>query len=108
MIYEQRVYQAMPGRLPDLLRRFERLTLGMFERHGIRQAGFWTYLVGGSSNDLVYLLAWETMAERERKWTAFQHDPDWLAGKADTERDGPIVASVTNSFLASTGFSALR
>ncbi len=108
MIYEKRIYHAVPGRLPDLLRRFETVTLPIFERHGIRQAGFWTYVVGGPSTDLVYLLAWETMAERETKWSAFQADPDWQAGRSESERDGPIVASFENSFLQSTRFSALR
>ncbi len=45
MIYEQRTYAVMPGRMPDLLRRFEEAVLPIWERHGIRQAGFWTYLV---------------------------------------------------------------
>ncbi len=108
MIYEQRIYHAVPGRLPDILKRFETVTLPIFERLAIRQAGFWTYLVGGSNHDLVYLLAWESMAERETKWTAFQADPEWLTKRDETERDGPIVASVENSFLQSTRFSALR
>ena len=63
MIYEQRIYHAMPGRMPDLLRRFETITLPLWERHAIRQAGFWTAIVGGSNHDLIYLLAWKSMAE---------------------------------------------
>ena len=39
MIYEQRLYRAMPGRLPNLLARFQNHTLDLWERHGIRQAG---------------------------------------------------------------------
>ncbi len=108
MIYEQRIYHAMPGRLADVLKRFETVTLPIFERLGIRQAGFWTYLVGGSNTDLVYMLAWESMAERETKWAAFQADAEWIAKRAETERDGPIVASFENSLLQSTRFSALR
>ena len=50
MLYEQRIYHAMPGRMPDLLSRFEQVTLAIWERHGIRQAGFWTVVVGGSSD----------------------------------------------------------
>ena len=71
MIHEQRIYHAMPGRMPDLLRRFETITLPLWDRHGIRQAGFWTTLVGPSNHDLTYLLAWESMAEREQRWQAF-------------------------------------
>ena len=68
MIYELRIYQCVPGRLPVLLKRFEDYTLKIWEKHGIRQAGFWTVLIGDSSNDLHYLLAWESMAEREKVW----------------------------------------
>ena len=46
MIYELRVYHAVPGRLPDLLKRFDSITLKIWQRHGIEQAGFWTTLVG--------------------------------------------------------------
>ena len=28
MLYEQRIYHAMPGRMPDLLKRFEQRLLG--------------------------------------------------------------------------------
>ena len=108
MIYEQRLYQATPGKLPALLARFRNHTLKLWERHGIRQAGFFTTLIGASSNDLTYYLAWESMAEREQKWPAFATDPEWLAVKAETEKDGPIVDKVVSQFLAPTDFSAVK
>ncbi|WP_376089061.1 NIPSNAP family protein [Roseomonas sp. CCTCC AB2023176] len=108
MIHELRIYHCVPGRLPDLLRRFETVTLGIWERHGIRQAGFWTVAVGPSNQDLYYLLEWESLAERERKWGAFASDPEWLARRAETERDGAIVASVENMILAPTAFSSVK
>jgi hypothetical protein len=48
------------------------------------------------------------MAQREERWNAFQADPDWIARRAETEKDRPIVARIENSFLAPTDFSALR
>ena len=108
MIYELRVYHAVPGRLPDLLKRFDTITLKIWQRHGIEQAGFWTVLVGDSNQDLFYLVQWESLAERERKWNAFMADPEWQAKRAETERDGPIVASISNSFLQPTAFSSVK
>jgi hypothetical protein len=108
MIYELRVYHCLPGRLPALLKRFETITLKLWEKHGIRQAGFWTTLVGESHMDLTYMIAWESLADREKRWTAFGTDPEWLAKRAETERDGQIVASITNSFLAPTSFSSVK
>jgi hypothetical protein len=108
MIYELRVYHCMPGRLPALLKRFETVTLAIWERFGIRQAGFWTVMVGPSNHDLYYLLAWESLAERDQKWNAFMADPEWVAKRAESERDGPILASVSNSFLQPTSFSSVK
>ena len=108
MIYETRVYRCLPGRLPALLKRFETTTLKLWEKHGIRQAGFFTTLVGESSLDLTYMLAWESLAEREQKWTAFATDPDWIAARAKTEEDGQIVSNITNQLLVPTAFSSVK
>lgn len=108
MIHELRIYHCVPGRLPALLNRFDTITLGLWERHGIRQAGFWTVLVGDSNQDLYYLLEWESLAEREEKWNAFAADPEWLEKRAETEKDGQIVASVNNQILQPTAFSSVK
>ena len=108
MIYEQRIYQCIPGKLPALLKRFETKTLAIWKKHGIRPTGFWTVLIGDGNNDLHYLLAWESLAEREQKWNAFQADPEWLAKRAETEKDGPIVANVANQLLTPTAFSSVK
>jgi hypothetical protein len=108
MIYELRVYKCIPGRLPALINRFANITLKLWEKHGIKQAGFWTTLVGESNQELYYLLAWESLADRDKKWNAFQADPEWLAKRAETEKDGPIVANVANQLLAPTAFSSVK
>ena len=108
MIHELRIYHCVPGRLPALLNRFDTITLKIWERHGIRQAGFWTTEVGPNNQDLYYLLEWESLAEREEKWTAFQADPEWIAKRAETEADGAIVSQIENMILKPTAFSAVQ
>jgi len=108
MIYELRVYYCVPGRLPNLLKRFETITLGIWEKHGIKQAGFWTVLVGESNQALYYLLAFDSLADREKKWNAFQTDPEWIAKRAESEKDGPIVQSISNTILNPTSFSSVK
>lgn len=108
MIYELRVYTCVTNRLPALLNRFANHTLKIWERHGIRQAGFWTTVIGASNHELIYLVQWQSMAEREEKWTKFQSDPEWIAARADSEKDGPIVANVASQFLAPTAFSSVK
>ena len=100
MIYEMRSYRAMPGRLPDLIKRFDTVTLKLFDKHGIKQAGFWTTEVGESNHNLMYLIAYESMADREKKWGAFGADEEWQKLKAtpgytDAEIDVMIAAGVT-------------
>src|SRR5262249_15039197 len=76
---------------------------------GIRQAGFWTVLVGdGRNQDLHYLLAWEPLAEREAKWNKFVNDPEGVSKRAESEQDGPTIASIKNMFLQPTAFSAVK
>ena len=108
MMYELRIYYCVPGRLPNLLKRFDTITLKLWEKHGIKQAGFWTTLVGESNQDLTYLLAWESLADRDKKWNAFQSDPEWISARAKTEEDGPIVGNIVNQLLVPTAFSSVK
>jgi len=87
MLYELRIYHCVPGRLPDLLKRFDTITL---------------------NQALYYFLKWESLADREKKWAAFQADPEWNTKRAETERNGAIVARVENHILQPTSFSSVR
>ena len=108
MVYELRVYHCVAGRLPAIIKRFDTVTCRLFEKHGIKQVGFWTVAIGESSSDLVYMLQWESLADRDKKFAAFAGDPEWKEARAKSEADGPIVDSITNSILMPTSFSALK
>ena len=108
MIYEYRVYDAAPGKLPALHARFRDHTMGIFERHGIKNIGYWTSAVGDVSNRLIYIIAFEDMAHRERAWNAFQNDPEWQKVRAESEVDGALTSKVFNSFLSPTDYSPLQ
>lgn len=108
MIYEQRIYRCIPGKLPALLSRFENHTLKIWDKHGIRQAGFWTVLVGDGNHDLHYMLAWDSLAERDKKWNEFQADPAWHKARDESEKAGPLIANITSALLRPTAFSAVK
>ena len=108
MIYEMRQYRCVPGRLPALLKRFETITLKIWEKHGIKQAGFFTTMIGESNQELTYFLAWDSLAEREKKWGAFMTDPDWMKARAESEADGQIVGNIVSQILTPTAFSAVK
>ena len=64
--------------------------------------------LGGSNHDLIYLLAWDSMAEREQKSTAFLADPEWLEKRSESEQNGALISSFSNAFLKPTAFSTVK
>jgi len=107
MIYELRIYEAIPGKLPALNERFAKITMGYFEKYGLKMVGFWTDEVG-MSNRLTYLLAFDDMAARDKAWAGFRADPERLKAFAETEKDGPLVARVTNTIMRPTAYSPMQ
>lgn len=106
MIYELRTYTASPGKIEQLHQRFREVTLALFERHGMRVAGFWTPVAGsGPSDQLVYMLAFPDLESVAARWAAFRADPDWITAKAESERDGELTAQVVSQLLESTDYS---
>ena len=108
MIYELRVYEPHPGKLQALHDRFARHTTRLFEKHGMTIVGFWTPAIGGWSNQLIYLLGHADLAARERAWAAFLADPEWVAAKTESEREGPLVARLRSEMLTPTPYSPLQ
>jgi len=54
------------------------------------------------------MLAWDSMAEREKRWGAFLADPEWVAVVAKTEKDGQLVENISSLLLAPAAFSAVK
>lgn len=107
MIYEWRMYEVVPGKMGALNARFANLTLDLFAKHDIQVVGFWQAVIG-ISNVLYYMLAFRDLAHREQAWQAFASDSAWIAGRAETEKDGPLVAKVTSMIFRPTPYSPLQ
>jgi hypothetical protein len=103
-VQELRIYDSMPGRLPDLNNRFSNHTLGLFEKHGIENVGYWTDIVG-TSNRLTYMIGYPDLGAREKSWNAFQADPEWGKARAASEENGPLVEVSRHSILRPTPYS---
>lgn len=108
MIYELRIYTAMPTKLPALIARFRDHTVALFDKHGITNVGYWTNTIGGRNDELWYMVSFDDLAHRERAWAAFQKDPEWQAARAESEKDGPILHHLESRIMAPTNFSPLR
>lgn len=108
MVHELRIYTAAPGRLAALQARFRDHTCALFEKHGIANVAYWTNAIGGPNDELWYVLGYESLEARAAAWASFAADPAWHQVRAESERDGPLVARIENRIIAMTDFSPLR
>ncbi|MGI8334453.1 NIPSNAP family protein [Actinomadura scrupuli] len=102
MIHELREYVAVPGRAEDLHRRFADLTLDLFREVGLDVQGFWHET--GDRHRISYLCRFASIDEARRHWERFAADPRWLAIKASTEHDGPLIESITIKYLTTPDY----
>jgi hypothetical protein len=107
VIYELRSYEVLPGRMPAMHARFQNHTIGIFRKHGIEVVGFWDVVIG-TSNVLHYILRFDDLGHRERAWATFLADPDWLRVRAESEKDGPIVARIRTEIWRPTPYSPMQ
>jgi len=108
MIYELRIYTAHPGKMGALLSRFRDHTCTLFEKHGITNVGYWLNTVGGRSDELWYMLAFEDQGQREKAWAAFASDPEWQEARRKSEENGPLVHHIENRIMNPLDFSPLK
>ncbi|MEP7267844.1 MAG: NIPSNAP family protein [Saprospiraceae bacterium] len=102
--YELRTYHCHPGKLNDLIARFQNHTTKIFENHGMKNIGYWLP-TAADNNDLVYMLSYPSKAAREQSWKDFSADPEWKKVQSESEANGKIVASVESVFLNAEDFS---
>jgi hypothetical protein len=107
MLYEMRVYEAVPGKMGALNRRFANHTHQLFVKHGFHVVGYWNEAIG-DSDKLTYMLGWTDLNERFEKFAAFGADPDWQKAREESERDGPLVANIRNSIWRPTAYSPMQ
>jgi hypothetical protein len=66
--------------------------------------GYWTE-VFGTSNRLVYMLGYPSLGDREKSWATFQTDSGWQQARAESEKNGPLVAKTYTRILRPTAYS---
>ena len=107
--FEKREYTVNPGKMDALHARFRDHTNRLFKKHGIEMVGYWVTASGEEAGQkLVFLLAYPSKEAREASWKAFGSDPEWKKAKADSEKDGVLVAKVDSTFLTPTDYSPMK
>ena len=105
-VYELRVYHLNEGKLPLILERFRSKETKIFERLGMHGVAYWTPVDGDiPTNTLVYMLRHKSREAARASWAAFGKDPEWVALKAESEKDGAFVSKHESTFLKLTDFS---
>jgi hypothetical protein len=105
-VYELRVYQAVPGRLAQLLARFREHTAKLFDRHGMKNVAYWTPVdEPQKSNTLIYILQHPSREAAAANWKSFQDDPEWKSVRDKSEANGKLVEKVESTYLVLTDFS---
>ncbi len=108
-VFEMRTYTTYDGKLDDLHKRFKNHTLGLFEKHGMVNIGYWVPLDGElAENTLIYILSHDSRDAAEKSWDAFRSDPVWQQAYQESHADGVIVKEVKSVFMEAVPYSKIR
>ena len=111
-VYEMRTYYAAPGKLEALHARFRNHTIEIFKKHGMGVLAFWVPVDqttgAATGNTLVYILSYPSLDARKQAWDEFGKDPEWVAVKTESEKEGKLVDKVDSVFLAPTDYSPIQ
>jgi hypothetical protein len=106
MVYELRTYTAAPGKMPELQKRFRDHTTQIFEKHGMKNIGYW---VSEKQPDvLIYILVHKNREAADKSWKAFRRDPEWLRVFAESQKNGSLTKKVESVYMTPTDFSPLK
>ena len=106
MILDHRTYDFHPGTMAEWIALYRREGLPVQERHLGRLVGFFTVEIG-ALNQVVFIWAYDSLADRERRREAMEADPDWIAYKKKSGGMGALKQQ-TNKILKPAAFSPLR
>jgi NIPSNAP len=105
-VYELRVYQTFPGKLPDLFTRFRDHTVKLFDKHGMKSIAYWTPTDDPKKNStLIYVLQHPSREAATANWKSFVEDPEWISVRDKSEANGQLVEKLESTFMALTDFS---
>ena len=108
-VFELRTYTAPDGKLPELQARFRNHTMRIFERHGMKNVGYWVPQDAPSKdNTLIYIISHESREAAKKSWAAFGADPEWQKVAKESQMNGKIVAGITSVYMDATDYSPIK
>ncbi|HEY7158427.1 MAG TPA: NIPSNAP family protein [Gemmataceae bacterium] len=109
-IFELRTYTTAPGKMEALNARFRNHTNRLFEKHGMTIIGFWMPAKQKEGEEkLIYILAYPSKEAADKSWKGFREDPEWQKVRAESEKDGKLLAKPPESvYMKPTDYSPLK
>jgi len=108
-VFELRTYTPAPGKMDALQARFRDHTCALFEKHGIKNIGYWVNADGKPEDQkLIYIVAHKSREAAGQSWKEFASDPDWKAAQSESEKDGKLAIKVESVYMNPTDFSKLK
>jgi hypothetical protein len=108
-VFELRTYTAPDGKLPELQARFRNHTMRIFERHGMKNVGYWVPQDAPTKdNTLIYIISHESREAAKKSWAAFGADPEWQKVAKESQMNGKIVAGITSVYMDATDYSPIK
>jgi NIPSNAP len=105
-VYELRTYTTLPGRLPALHARFKDHTIGLFEKHGMKNGMYWVPTdEKKKDNTLIYIVSHESREAADKSWADFLKDPEWAKARDASEKDGKIVMKAEREYMTLVDYS---
>jgi hypothetical protein len=114
-MYEFRFYSVAHGRLASELALVYDMAIAgapvepggapanketLWERYGVpKPIGSWTALSGRRTPAFLYILKWDSLAQRDERFPRFWNDPFWRARRAELTDGMPLVDSIENWLL---------
>lgn len=108
-VFELRTYTAPDGKLPELQARFRNHTMRMFEKHGMKNVGYWVPQdAPAKDNTLIYIISHESREAAKKSWAAFGGDPEWQKVAKESQMNGKIVAGITSVYMEPADYSPIK
>jgi hypothetical protein len=106
LVYELRTYTCNPGKLPDLHKRFRDHTMRLFEKHGMKNIGYWVPV--DKPDTLIYIIAHKSREAAAKSWKEFQADPEWQKARKESEINGGLVKKVERQYMTPAEYSPMK
>ena len=108
--FELRTYESdNDATLRRKIKMFGDGEIAVFRRAGLQPVFFGEALVGSNLPRLTYMVAYDSMAGREKAWSAFQADPEWQKLRSQPGlSDAEIVSNISNAILRPGAGSEIR